>query len=80
MSLVSCLNMFNRTDSFIESDGRIEFRSNGYSGITRGVIVETLGGNQVRWKNLEEIWNLNADKDAFQTYIREETLAYLETE
>jgi len=44
------------------------------------VLVESLGGNEVRWKNLNKIWDLNANKDAFQTYIREETLAYLEKE
>ena len=44
------------------------------------VLVKGIGGRQARWKNLERIWDLNTDKDAFQTYIREETLAYLEDE
>ncbi len=40
LSVVDTLNMFHRTDKFEESKGIVEFRSNGYSGITRGVILD----------------------------------------
>ncbi|HEX2323894.1 MAG TPA: hypothetical protein VHQ00_00775, partial [Chloroflexota bacterium] len=41
LRLVAPLNAFTRTDAFVEEeDGAIRFRSNGYSGITRGVLVE----------------------------------------
>lgn len=43
LSLVSGLNLFHPTDSFVDEGGKIVFRSNGYSGITRGAIVEVSG-------------------------------------
>jgi hypothetical protein len=39
-SLVNSLNVFNWCDAFSEEDGDIVWRACGYSGITRGVIVE----------------------------------------
>jgi len=44
LSLVSSLNVYHPTDSFVVEDGTVAFRSNAYSGITRGVIVEALDG------------------------------------
>jgi hypothetical protein len=46
LSVVDTLNMFHRTDKFEENDGVIAFRSNGYSGITRGVILEVPDSNR----------------------------------
>jgi hypothetical protein len=40
LSVVKTLNMFHRTDKFEERDEGVKFRSNGYSGITRGVILD----------------------------------------
>lgn len=66
LSLVSCLNMFNRTDSFTESGGAIEFRSNGYSGITRGAIIKVLGGTDEEL--IYEIEDIHLDR----TVLKEE--------
>ncbi|MBN1673498.1 MAG: hypothetical protein JXR37_20805 [Kiritimatiellae bacterium] len=41
LKIVHRLNCYTRTDSFQEEDGAVRFRSNGYSGTTRGVILET---------------------------------------
>ena len=43
LSLISCLNNFHRTDAFTPEKGEIAFRSNGYSGITRGALVALSG-------------------------------------
>jgi hypothetical protein len=40
LRLLAALNAFTRTDAFVEEDGAIRFRTNGYSGITRGVLLE----------------------------------------
>jgi hypothetical protein len=40
LRLLRALNTFTCTDSFVEEAGAIRFRSNGYSGITRGVLLE----------------------------------------
>lgn len=42
------------------------------------VIVDMKDGAQLRWKNLENIWNLVDDKKAFIQYIQDETRSYLE--
>lgn len=47
LSVVSCLNVYHPTDVFVERDGGIDFRSNGYSGITRGAILRVSGGGDV---------------------------------
>lgn len=45
---------------------------------TKSLIVsEVKGGKQVGWKNLNRIWDLASDRDAFLAYVREETRAYL---
>jgi hypothetical protein len=50
-----------------------------YQLVTRSlVLVEMEGENQVRWKNLERIWELVSDREAFISYVRDETRAYLE--
>jgi len=45
---------------------------------TRSVVLqETVGGKQTRWKNLDRVWELIRDKDAFLPYVRKETRDYL---
>lgn len=41
------------------------------------VLVDEARGEQLRWKNLPKIWELWRDKDAFFTYVQDETRAYL---
>ena len=50
-----------------------------YELTTRSVVVVDLeDGKPVRWKKLEEIWDLVADKTKFLDYIEAETRAYLD--
>jgi hypothetical protein len=50
LRLLAPLNAFTRTDAFVEEeDGAIQFRSNGYSGITRGVLVEAPPAAELRF-------------------------------
>jgi hypothetical protein len=42
------------------------------------VLVEMQGSQQLRWKNLEKIWDLVANKDEFKKYIAAEVLPYTE--
>ena len=45
---------------------------------TRAVVLEDLhGGKQKQWKNLERVWELVKDREAFLKYIRNETQEYL---
>ena len=44
------------------------------------VLVDRRDGEAGRWKNLEKVWTLLGDKDAFQEYVRTETRAYLSRE
>jgi len=46
--------------------------------VTRSVVLaEYRDGNVVRWKNLNKVWLLVRDQDAFADYIRGETNAFL---
>jgi len=36
------------------------------------VLVESEGSKELRWKNLEKVWNLLNDKNAFISYVQEE--------
>lgn len=48
-----------------------------YSLFSKAVIVsEVRAGEEVRWKNLERIWDLLGDKDAYLTYLRGEIEAF----
>ena len=40
------------------------------------VVVDTLKGKQIRWKNLPKVWELLSDKDSFKNYIRDEIRSY----
>jgi hypothetical protein len=44
------------------------------------VLVKISGGKQVKWKNLEKIWERVGDKDAFVKYIQDEIREYLGAE
>ena len=35
-------------------------------------------GREVRWKNLDEIWQLLRDPEVFQGYVEREVQAFLE--
>ena len=41
------------------------------------IIVDLLEGKQARWKNLDRIWELVSDKEAFINYVQQEVQAYL---
>jgi hypothetical protein len=41
------------------------------------VVVDTYNGKQIRWKNLEKVWELLHNKNAFLKYIRDEVRSYL---
>ncbi len=41
------------------------------------VLVDAAKGKQVRWRNLEKVWEYLQDKPAFLKYVRDETRAYL---
>ncbi len=50
-----------------------------YGLFTKSVVVsEVKAGREVRWKNLEEVWQLLRDPEAFQAYVEREVRAYLE--
>jgi len=42
------------------------------------VVVDMQDGRRTKWKNLERVWELLGDKDAFMKYVHEEVRAYLE--
>ena len=42
------------------------------------VVVDLVDGTQVRWKNLEKIWELLRDDEAFRQYVQGEVKSYLE--
>jgi hypothetical protein len=49
-----------------------------YQLVTKSVVlVEMADDQQVRWKNLDQIWELVGDKDVFQNYIKEETNKFI---
>jgi hypothetical protein len=49
-----------------------------YKLYTKSVIIADLqNGKQVRWKNLEKVWEYVHDPNAFANYIRDEISAYL---
>jgi len=42
------------------------------------IVVEEIGGKQVRWKNLTKVWELLSNMTAFHTYVQKEVRAYLD--
>jgi hypothetical protein len=52
-----------------------------YKLYTKSVVLSDLdNGKQIRWKNLDKIWDYLGDKPAFLAYIRDEVAAYLKAE
>ncbi len=41
------------------------------------VLVETVGGRQVRYRNLDKIWQLAHEEDEFKQYVRVQITAFL---
>jgi len=41
------------------------------------VLSEYRGGEQVRWKNLDRVWEFAGDRDRFVKYIESETRGFL---
>ena len=80
-------------DGFADAirDGRVHWRpvntdepenehfKKDYDLFTKSVVVARIrGGRPTRWKNLELIWDLVGDKDAFLKYIRDEVRPFVE--
>jgi len=42
------------------------------------VLVKIRGGKQVKWKNLDKVWELLNNKTAFQSYVVKEITAFRE--
>ena len=42
------------------------------------IVSEVRGGEEVRWKNLPDIWRLVRDRDRYEQYVAGEIEAYLE--
>lgn len=42
------------------------------------VLVEMSGDGRKQWKNLDRVWELVGDKEAFVEYVQQETRAWLE--
>jgi hypothetical protein len=50
-----------------------------YGLYTKSVVVsEVRNGREVRWKNLDQVWQLLGDPPAFQSYVEREVQAFLE--
>ncbi len=75
------------------SDGRVKFASlnvdqeenrhfvKDYKLYTKSVIVsDAAQGKEVRWKNLQKVWELLRDDVAFTDYVQEEVRQYLKDE
>jgi hypothetical protein len=51
-----------------------------YSLYTKSVVVsEVKNGREIRWKNLEQVWQLLRDPEAFRGYVEREVRAFLES-
>ena len=62
----------------VETAGNEHF-SNDYKLYTKSVIVSTVvGGKEVSWKNLDQIWQLIHNEPEYNEYIKREVKACLE--
>jgi hypothetical protein len=61
----------------MEEEGNEHFVQDYELAMSAVVISDVRDGKQERWKNLERIWHLTFDKEAFIAYIQDETGAYL---
>ena len=49
-----------------------------YKLVTRSVVIsETVTGREIKWKNLEQIWQLVRNKESYLNYIRESISTFL---
>jgi len=49
-----------------------------YKLVTRSVVIsETVNGKEIKWKNLEQIWQLVRDKESYLNYIRDSISTFL---
>jgi hypothetical protein len=61
----------------VEEKGNEHFVKD-YQLFTKSVVlIDEREGRQEAWKNLPKVWELLNDKNAFVSYVREETRAYL---
>ena len=50
-----------------------------YRLVTRSVVIsETVNGREIKWKNLERIWQLVRNRESYLNYIRDNILTFLE--
>jgi len=61
----------------MEEAGNEHFAEDYELAMSSVVISDLRDGKQERWKNLEKVWHLTNDKEAFMAYIQNETGAYL---
>jgi len=61
----------------VEEKGNEHF-INDYALYTKSlVLVQMNGAKQVKWKNLDKIWDLVKDKDAYVKYVNDEMKAFI---
>jgi hypothetical protein len=66
-----------RVVNFEESGN--EHYSEDYKLIAQSlIIVDRHNGEQTAWKNLDKVWELLGDKQAFMSYVYEEITSYLD--
>ena len=52
--------------------------SKDYQLFTRSVVVsDIVNGKETQWKNLQKVWELVRNEEAFKEYIQNEIKAYL---
>jgi len=62
----------------IEEKGNEHFAQD-YQLYTKSVVLSFVkGGKEVKFKNLEQVWQLLRDKDKFYNYIKSETQSFLD--
>ena len=61
----------------INEEGNFHFVKD-YSLITKSVIIsEHENGEEVRWKNLNKVWELLGEEEEFARYLKEEITAFM---
>jgi hypothetical protein len=55
LALIAPLHAYHRTDAFSERAGEIAYRSNGYSGITRGALLRAAGARERLCFEIEDL-------------------------
>ena len=62
----------------IETDGNQHF-TDDYQLYTKSLILSLRSsGREVRWKNLNRVWELLGDEPSFVAYVQDETRAFLD--